>query len=55
MRAKRIPLSERNKKPVFLAGDDIIWIYGLPVGEKFQVKDQTKEVLVLTVALRDQR
>lgn len=55
MRAKCFPLRERDTKPVFLAGEEIIWVCGLPVAEKFKVSDKTKDVLVLTVALGDQR
>jgi len=51
MRAKAIPLTEREKRPVFLSGDEIVWILGLPVAEKFKISDKTKEVLVLTVTV----
>jgi tRNA(Ile)-lysidine synthase len=53
MRAKSIPLTEREKKPVFLSGDEIIWVLGLPVAEKFKISDKTKEVLVLAVTPHD--
>jgi tRNA(Ile)-lysidine synthase len=55
MRAKSIPLAERDKKPVVLFGDEIIWVFGLPVAEKFRIKDSTKEVLMLSAAYRGQR
>lgn len=55
MRAKGIPLSERDTKPVFLAGEEIVWVCGLPVAEKFKVSDKTKDVLVLTVGVGDQK
>lgn len=54
MRAKSIPLAERDKKPVFFSGDDIIWVCGLPVAEKFKIRDGTKDVLILSVTFRDQ-
>ena len=41
MRAKGIPLSERERKPVFLCRNDIIWVMGLPVAESFKVKKNT--------------
>ncbi len=50
MRAKSIPLAERDKKPVFLSSDEIIWICGLPVAEKFRVTEKTREVLMLAVS-----
>ena len=53
MRAKSIPLEEREKKPVFLSGDEIIWVLGFPVAEKFRICEKTKKVVVLTVTPRD--
>jgi len=44
MRAKGIPVSEREKHPVFLSGDRIVWIPGLPVSEEFKVKPKTRIV-----------
>jgi len=41
MRAKGIPLAEREKKPVFLCGNDIVWVLGLPVSESYKVKKNT--------------
>ncbi len=55
MRAKSIPLEEREKKPVFISADDIIWVLGLPVAEKFRIRETTKKVLMLMVKPRDQR
>ncbi|MFQ5721843.1 MAG: tRNA lysidine(34) synthetase TilS [Candidatus Aminicenantales bacterium] len=47
MRAKHIPLSERDKLPVFLSQDRIIWVYGLPVSEGYKVKPQTRRILLI--------
>ena len=55
MRAKGIPLRERDKKPVFLSGDEIVWVCGLPVAENFKVKEKTEEVIVLTCSPIDKR
>ena len=55
MRAKSIPLEEREKKPVFISGDEIIWILGFPVAEKFRIREKTKKVVVLNVTPCDQR
>ena len=41
MRARGIPLSEREKHPVFLSGGEIVWILGLPVSDSFRVKKGT--------------
>lgn len=47
MRAKRIPLSVREKKPVFLCADDIIWVMGLPVSESYKVKKNTAVIFMI--------
>jgi len=47
MRAKGIPLSERDRRPVFLSGDEIIWILGLPISEKHKVSSKTEQVLTI--------
>jgi tRNA(Ile)-lysidine synthase len=49
MRAKAIPLRERDKRPVFLSGDEIIWVLGLPVSEKYKLTSKTRTVLRVTV------
>jgi tRNA(Ile)-lysidine synthase len=51
MRAKAIPLREREKRPVFLSGNEIIWVLGLPVAERYKVTSKTRTVLLLTVTL----
>ncbi len=47
MRAKRLPISQRGKRPVFLSGGEIVWILGLPVSERFKLKEGTGEVFVI--------
>ncbi len=47
MRAKGIPRSKRDIIPVFLSGDDIFWVPGLPVSEKFKITDSTKEIYLI--------
>lgn len=47
MRAKGIPLSQRQQHPVFLSGGKIIWVLGLPVAEEFKVTPPTKDILVI--------
>jgi len=47
MRAKGIPLSERERRPVFLSGDEIIWILGLPVSDKFKVEEGTRDIFAI--------
>ena len=47
MRAKGFPLSEREKRPVFLSGNEIVWILGLPVSEKFKIEAGTRDIFVI--------
>ncbi|MFB0565576.1 MAG: tRNA lysidine(34) synthetase TilS [Candidatus Aminicenantaceae bacterium] len=47
MRAKGIPLFEREKKPVFLTGKDIVWVLGLPVSEKFKVERKSEVIFLI--------
>ncbi|MFC2160364.1 tRNA lysidine(34) synthetase TilS [Acidobacteriota bacterium] len=49
MRAKRIPLQERNTRPVFLSAGEIVWIYGLPVAEKFKIVPETKDIFCISL------
>jgi len=51
MRAKDIPQSERDRHPVFLSGDEIVWVLGLPVSEKHKVTPETNEVFVISAIL----
>ncbi len=48
LRAKRIPVRDRDKHPVFLSGGKIVWVLGLPVAEEFKLTGQTKTVLALS-------
>ncbi len=54
MRAKKIPVRERNKRPVFLSAGEIVWIYGLPVAEKFKIVPDTKAIFCISSS-RSQR
>jgi tRNA(Ile)-lysidine synthase len=47
LRAKKIPLSERDSLPVFLSGKAIVWVPGLPVAERFKITPRTSRILVL--------
>jgi tRNA(Ile)-lysidine synthase len=44
MRARGIPLSEREKCPVFLSGEEIVWILGLPVSDGFKIEKGTIDI-----------
>ncbi len=47
MRAKGIPLSERESRPVFLSGEEIVWILGLPVSERFKVEARSGGIFAI--------
>jgi len=47
LRAKGIPQAERDTLPVFLSGDKIVWVPGLPVAERCKLKPRTSSVLLI--------
>ena len=47
MRAKRIPVSERDRHPVFLSGGEIIWVLGLPAAEDFKITPATRQYYII--------
>lgn len=52
MRAKRISLEERDRRPVFVCEGEIIWILGFPVGEKFKIDDKSEDVIEICVSAK---
>jgi tRNA(Ile)-lysidine synthase len=47
MRAKGFSLLEREKRPVFFSGNEIVWILGLPVSEKFKIEAGTSDIFAI--------
>ncbi len=47
LRAKMIPLSDRDRLPVFCSDGNIVWIPGLPVAEDFKITPRTRTVFCL--------
>ncbi len=47
LRAKGIPLEERNRRPVILSGNRIVWMPGLPVADAFRITTETSRVLLI--------
>jgi tRNA(Ile)-lysidine synthase len=47
MRAKGIPVGERDRRPVFLSRGNIVWVLGLPVAEDFKISPATKAIVVI--------
>ena len=46
---QKIPRDERNRVPLILSGDDIIWVVGYRGDERFRVTDGTERILKLEV------
>jgi tRNA(Ile)-lysidine synthase len=48
-RARGLAPGERDRRPVFVSGEDIVWVLGLPVSEDFKVSDVTSRALLVRV------
>jgi len=48
-REKGIPSQKRDRCPVFLSGDKIVWVLGLPVSEHYKVSESTTDILSITL------
>lgn len=46
---KKVRREERDKIPILLSGDDIIWVVGYRMDERFRVDEGTKMVLIVKV------
>ena len=49
MSSRHIPLHLRPFWPVFLCGDQIIWVPGCPVNEAFKIREDEPEVLMIEI------
>ena len=47
-RARGISVQDRDRLPLFLCREKIVWVPGLPVAEEFRLTSETKTVFVLT-------
>ncbi|RMF97251.1 MAG: tRNA lysidine(34) synthetase TilS [Candidatus Schekmanbacteria bacterium] len=45
----KIPKDERDKIPIVLSGDDIVWVAGYRINDKFKVTKNTKKILHLKI------
>jgi tRNA(Ile)-lysidine synthase len=50
LRARGVARAERDRRPVFTSGGEIIWIPGLPAAEKAKVRPGTKRVFMVEKA-----
>jgi tRNA(Ile)-lysidine synthase len=46
--SRKIPREERRLIPLLLSGDDIIWVIGHRIDERYKVDETTREVLQIT-------
>jgi tRNA(Ile)-lysidine synthase len=46
---QKVPRDERNRIPLILSGDDIIWVVGYRADDRFKVTEKTKRVVKLEV------
>jgi tRNA(Ile)-lysidine synthase len=44
-RSRDVPPSRRWRRPVFLSANEIVWVMGLPVGDKFKIGPGTRRIL----------
>ncbi len=49
-RAKDIPVEERDRRPVFLSGEEIVWVQGLPVAHKFRITAATTSIFKIMIS-----
>lgn len=47
MRARGVPLEERDRRPVFLSEGKIAWVLGLPIADEFKMTPATTRVLII--------
>jgi tRNA(Ile)-lysidine synthase len=47
--SKKIPLHQRRRVPLLVSGEEIIWVLGQRIDERYKVTDSTRRVLKATV------
>lgn len=45
---RKVPLVERNRQFVLLSGEDIVWVVGQRIDERFRVNNHTENILKIT-------
>ena len=46
---EKVPRDERDRIPLIISGEDIIWVAGYRQDDRFKVTDETKKILKLEV------
>lgn len=49
----KIPVRERDRVPLVVSGDQIVWVCGMRIDERFKVTESTKKVLVLEMKIKN--
>lgn len=52
---QKIPKEQRNSIPIVLDGEEIMWVVGLRISEKYKVNAETKNVLVLEYKSKEEK
>jgi tRNA(Ile)-lysidine synthase len=55
LREKAVPAADRDRWPVVVSGDAIVWAPGLPVAERFKIGERTTDVWSVRVKRRRRR
>ena len=42
---KKIPSEERKKNPILVSQDDIVWVYGIRIDDRYKINQETKRIL----------
>jgi len=45
----KIPVTVKEKVLLLLSGDEVMWVMGYRIDERFRVRSQSEKILVLTV------
>jgi tRNA(Ile)-lysidine synthase len=45
----KVPVTSKEKVLLLLSGDDIIWVMGYRIDNRFRVTDQTRQILIMTL------
>ena len=45
----KVPLSEKEKVLLLLSGDEVMWVMGYRIDDRFRITDKTTRILVITV------
>ncbi|MDR0694562.1 MAG: tRNA lysidine(34) synthetase TilS, partial [Prevotellaceae bacterium] len=45
---EKVPLHEKAQQYVLLSGNDIVWVVGRRIDERYKIADGTKEILIIT-------